>query len=79
MAMPALMRAQKIAEVSRRQARVRLKKVAASVERIARAKDKEDKLGQVLFALAAYAAEKGIDAEGALRKRTYPSVTPSPT
>ncbi len=67
-AMPALMRAQKIAE--KRKVRAGLREIAASVEKIARAKDKEKKLGEALFALAAYAAEKGIDAESALRKKT---------
>ncbi len=66
--MPALMRAQKVAE--KRKARVSLKEVAASVEKIARAKNKEQKLGEALFALVAYAAEEGIDAESALRAYT---------
>ncbi|MBI3741382.1 MAG: MazG family protein, partial [Chloroflexi bacterium] len=64
-ALPALMRAQKIAEKTK--TRVNLKQIAANVEKLSRAKNKEDKLGEVLFALAAYAEEKKLDAEAALR------------
>ena len=64
-ALPALMRAQKIAE--KQKTKVDLKAVAARVEKLARAKNREKELGEALFALAAYAAEKKVDAEGALR------------
>lgn len=64
-AMPALMRAQKIAE--KRKTKVDLKAVAARVEKLAHAKNPEQALGEVLFVLAAYAAEQKVDAEGAVR------------
>src|SRR5574341_576881 len=64
-ALPALMRAQKVA--SRRKARVSTREIAVLIERLPRAKDQEKRLGEVLFALAAYAAAKDIDAESALR------------
>jgi len=65
-ALPALARAQKIAK--RRKVRVRVKEIAASVTRLAHAKQRERVLGEVLFALAAYAAAKQIDAESVLRR-----------
>jgi tetrapyrrole methylase family protein/MazG family protein len=64
--LPALARAQKIAK--RGKVRVRVKDIAASVTRLARAKHRDQVLGEVLFALAAYAAAKQIDAESALRR-----------
>ncbi len=64
-ALPALARAQKIAQRGKAKADVRA--LAARVERLPRARNRERALGEVLFALAAYAAEKHIDAESALR------------
>ncbi|MBI3536477.1 MAG: MazG family protein [Chloroflexi bacterium] len=72
-ALPALMRAQKIAEKTK--TRVNLKKIAANVEKLSRAKNKEEKLGEVLFALAAYAEEKKLDAESALRAAAGKNLT----
>ncbi len=66
LAMPALMRAQKAA--SKHKTRVSAKEIAARAAKLPRAKDREKSLGEVLFALAAYAAAKGIDAESALRE-----------
>jgi NTP pyrophosphatase (non-canonical NTP hydrolase) len=40
------------------------------VGKLARARHREKALGEVLFALAAYAAAKNIDAESALRRAT---------
>jgi NTP pyrophosphatase (non-canonical NTP hydrolase) len=45
-----------------------LREIAKRVEKLSRAKNREKTLGEVLFALAAYAAAKHVDAEGALRK-----------
>jgi tetrapyrrole methylase family protein / MazG family protein len=64
-ALPALARAQKIARRGKVSADVR--GIAAQVGELPRARNRERALGEVLFALAAYAAEKHIDAEGALR------------
>ena len=63
---PALVRAQKVAKHVG--AKPTPKEIAANVEKLSRARDKEQALGEVLFALAAYAREKDIDAEGTLRK-----------
>jgi tetrapyrrole methylase family protein/MazG family protein len=64
-ALPALARAQKIARRSK--LRVNVQEVAARVEKLPRARNREKALADILFALAAYAAEKHVDAEGALR------------
>ncbi len=64
-ALPALARAQKIAR--RHKMRVTLRDVHAAIEKLARARQRERALGEVLFALAAYAASKQMDAESALR------------
>ena len=64
-ALPALARAQKIARRGKIKADVR--DIAARVGKLPRARNREKALGEVLFALATYAAEKHIDAEGALR------------
>jgi tetrapyrrole methylase family protein/MazG family protein len=67
-ALPALARAQKIAR--RNKIKVTTRDIQAAVAKLARAKNRERALGQVLFALAAYAANKQIDAESALRAAT---------
>jgi len=64
-ALPALARAQKIAR--RTKLRANIRDIAARVERLPRARNREKALGEVLFALVAYAAEKHVDAESALR------------
>jgi uncharacterized protein YabN with tetrapyrrole methylase and pyrophosphatase domain len=64
-ALPALARAQKIARRSKLRANVC--DIAARVDKLPRERNREKALGEVLFALAAYAAEKHVDAEGALR------------
>ncbi|MDE3088473.1 MAG: MazG family protein [Chloroflexota bacterium] len=63
--LPALARAQKIARRGKVKADIR--DIAVRVEKLPRARNREKALGEALFALAAYAAEKHIDAEGALR------------
>ncbi|CAG0944594.1 partial XTP/dITP diphosphohydrolase, partial [Anaerolineae bacterium] len=63
--LPALPRAQKVAK--RDKVKANPKEIAKEVERLARAKNRERALGEVLFALAAYAQEKHLDAESALR------------
>jgi tetrapyrrole methylase family protein/MazG family protein len=63
--LPALTRAQKIAK--RGKLKVRSGELAASVVKLSRARNREKVLGEILFALAAYASAKGIDAESALR------------
>lgn len=63
--LPALARAQKIAK--RAKAKADLKAIAARIEKLSRAKNKEERLGEVLFALAVYASAKHVDAESALR------------
>jgi tetrapyrrole methylase family protein/MazG family protein len=67
-ALPALARAQKIARRGKWSAN--LKDIAASVEKLARARQRALALGEVLFALAAYASAEHIDAESALRATT---------
>jgi tetrapyrrole methylase family protein/MazG family protein len=67
-ALPALARAQKIARRGKIKADVR--DLTARVDRLPRARNRARALGEVLFALAAYAAQKHIDAEGALRAAT---------
>ncbi len=64
-ALPALARAQKIARRGKIKADVR--DIAVRVDKLPRARNREKALGEVLFALAAYAAEKHVDAESALR------------
>jgi len=64
-ALPALARAQKIAKRGKVKATIR--DIEAAVEKLARARNREKALGEVLFALAAYASSKQIDAESALR------------
>jgi len=64
-ALPALARAQKIAK--RGKVKATIKDIEAAVEKLARARNREKALGEVLFALAAFASAKQIDAESALR------------
>ena len=64
-ALPALARAQKIARRGKLKADVH--DIAARVEKLPRARNREKAVGELLFALAAYAAEKRVDAESALR------------
>jgi MazG family protein len=66
LALPALMRAQKIAQKEKK--RFWAKEIERLVAGLARAKKKQRALGEVLFALAAYAQEKHLDAETALRE-----------
>jgi uncharacterized protein YabN with tetrapyrrole methylase and pyrophosphatase domain len=67
--LPALMRAQKVAKKMTTNSgnTTNLKNVAARVEKLSRAKDRGRALGEILFALAAYAQAKHIDAESVLR------------
>ncbi len=65
-ALPALARAQKIAKRGKVQSNV--KEIAKAVEKLTRARKSEQALGKVLFALAAYANTRRIDAESALRQ-----------
>jgi len=64
LALPALMRAQKIANGKKRLSNREIQRLVA---RLPRARNKEKVLGEALFALAAYAQEKHLDAETALR------------
>ncbi len=64
--LPALARAQKIAKRGKVQSNV--KEIAQAVEKLSRARQPEEALGKVLFALAAYANTRRIDAESALRQ-----------
>ncbi len=66
-ALPALARAQKIARRDKARKRADVRDIAARVNKLPRARNREKALGEVLFALAAYAADKHIDAESALR------------
>ncbi|MBI5301832.1 MAG: MazG family protein [Chloroflexi bacterium] len=63
--LPALPRAQKVAK--RDKVKANLKAIAAQVEKLSRARHRDKALGEILFALAAYAQEKHLDAETALR------------
>lgn len=73
LALPALMRAQRIAKKQKELVSVReIQKLAAGMPR---AKNRERALGQVLFALAAYAQEKHLDAETALRMASDNHIT----
>ena len=67
--LPALMRAQKVAKKMTTNSgnTTNLKNVAARVEKLSRAKNRGRALGEILFALAAYAQAKHIDAESAFR------------
>lgn len=65
LALPALMRAQKIAK--KKKIKFNAKQIEELVGRLPRAKKKEQVLGGTLFALAAYAQAKHLDAETALR------------
>ncbi len=67
-ALPALARAEKIARRDKARKRADVHDIAARVGKLPRARNRERALGEVLFALAAYAAEKHLDAESALRK-----------
>ncbi len=64
--LPALARAQKIARRGKVAADVG--EIAARVEKLPRSRSRSKALGEVLFALAAFAASKHIDAESALRE-----------
>lgn len=64
-ALPALARAQKIAR--RNHVKMTPRAIQTAVAKLARAPQRERALGEVLFALAAYAATRQIDAESALR------------
>lgn len=66
---PALVRAQKIAKKRTANSRdlANLKSIAERVVKLSRTRNRERALGEVLFALAAYAQAKHIDAESALR------------
>lgn len=66
--LPALARAQKIAR--RHKVKMTAREIQHAAAKLARAKNRERALGQVLFALAAYAANQQIDAESALRAAT---------
>jgi len=64
-ALPALARAQKIAK--RGKVKRNAREIVERVEKLSRSKNREHALGEVLFAFAAYASAKQIDAESALR------------
>ena len=66
--LPALARAQKLAR--RRKVSADLHDVSVRVEKLPRVRDRQKALGEILFALAAYAGEKHLDAESALRAAT---------
>lgn len=63
--LPALLRAQKIAR--RTQVTANLADIQTALAKLPRARQREKLLGEILFALAAYASTKQIDAESALR------------
>ncbi|MBI4789848.1 MAG: MazG family protein [Chloroflexi bacterium] len=63
--LPALVLAKKVAR-KKKEAR-EIREIAAQVEKLKRAKNREKALGEILYEIAAYAAAKGIDAESALR------------
>lgn len=63
--LPALAQAEKIAH--HRKATASPRTIAVQVEKLARARDREKSLGEVLYALAVYASTRHIDAESALR------------
>jgi uncharacterized protein YabN with tetrapyrrole methylase and pyrophosphatase domain len=63
--LPALTRAQKVAQ--RAQVASSIPEIQTSIAKLPRARNREKLLGEILFALAAYASTKQIDAESALR------------
>ena len=63
--LPALMRAQKVAKKGKIEANLR--DIEKAIAKLPRARKREQALGEILFALAAYASSKHIDAETALR------------
>jgi tetrapyrrole methylase family protein/MazG family protein len=65
--LPALARAQKIAK--RAKIKTSVAEMGASLAKLARARKREQAFGDLLFALAAFANDKHIDAESALRRR----------
>jgi len=65
-ALPALAHAQKIAR--RGKVKTTIADIEAAVEKLSRVRNREQALGELLFALAAYASTKQIDAESALRR-----------
>jgi tetrapyrrole methylase family protein/MazG family protein len=64
--LPALARAQKVAR--RGKIAPALQDIAAQIERLPRSRQRARAIGEILFALAAYATEKHVDAESALRE-----------
>lgn len=62
---PALAHAQKVAK--RNKISTDIGELARQVEKLARARNREQAMGEILFGLAAYAAAKDVDAESALR------------
>ncbi len=65
--LPALARAQKVARRGKFTADVN--EIADQIERLPRSRNRARAIGEILFALSAYATEKHIDAESALRER----------
>jgi tetrapyrrole methylase family protein/MazG family protein len=63
--LPALAHAQKIAHHEK--VKVKLADMAGQLDKLGRSRKREEALGQLLFALAAYASDQGFDAESALR------------
>ncbi len=64
--LPAVARAQKVAR--RGKITADLDEIARQVEKLPRSRNRARAIGEILFALAAYAAEKHVDAESALRE-----------
>jgi tetrapyrrole methylase family protein/MazG family protein len=64
--LPALARAQKIAK--RAKVKASRKEIAARAAKLSHGRNVEQTFGELLFALAAHASAKGIDAESALRR-----------
>lgn len=62
---PALAQAQKVAKKTKTTAD--LDDIAGGVRKLKRARNRDAALGEILFALAAYASDKHLDAESALR------------
>ncbi len=63
--LPALAQATKVAGKAR--TLVHLEEIAARVQKLGRSRNREKALGEILYALAAYAASRDVDAESALR------------
>lgn len=63
--LPALMRAQKVAKKAK--ITPNIQDIGTAIARLPRTRKREQAIGEILFALAAYAASKHIDAETALR------------